>query len=222
VKFGTAIGLRLIRWCRGQRIHTNGNQATYNHKSADLIERRNKLHIDKGNDRARMPRLAYDAVSSTFGKPAPISPHRQALRCGIVDALMPRGASVNSIERPCMPSAPHILIVEDHAAVRELLTTIVARMYPTCTLTAVASGVEALAVYHARGADLVITDYAMPGMTGLALVQTLRAQQATIPILVISMNTAIAEVVLQAGANRFLPKPFSLTELQQILIDLFP
>jgi CheY-like chemotaxis protein len=121
-----------------------------------------------------------------------------------------------------MPSAPHILIAEDHAGVRELITTIVARMYPTGTITAVSDGVVALAVYHAHGADLVITDYAMPHMTGLALIQALRAHQAMIPILVVSMNTAIVEAVVQAGANRFLPKPFSLPELQTVLIELLP
>jgi CheY-like chemotaxis protein len=121
-----------------------------------------------------------------------------------------------------MPSTPHILIAEDHALVRDLFTTVVARMYPTCTITAVANGAEALAVYNERGADLLITDYAMPIMTGLALTQALRTQQAIIPILVVSMNTAIAEAVLKAGANRFLPKPFSLPELQQALIDLLP
>src|SRR5215211_6455267 len=101
-----------------------------------------------------------------------------------------------------MPSAPHLLIAEDHAAVRNLLTTIVARIYPTCTITAVANGAEALAVFQERGADLLITDYAMPIMTGLALTQTLRAHQATLPILVVSMNTAIAKFVLEAGATR--------------------
>jgi len=121
-----------------------------------------------------------------------------------------------------MPSAPHILIAEDHTAVRNLLTTIVARTYPTCTITAVANGAEALAVFQARGADVLITDYAMPIMTGLTLIQTLRAQQSIVPILVMSMNTAIAEAVLQAGANRFLPKPFAIHELQQILIELLP
>jgi CheY-like chemotaxis protein len=119
-----------------------------------------------------------------------------------------------------MPSAPHILIAEDHAGVRELITTIVARMYPTGTITAVSDGAEALAMYHAYGADLLITDYAMPILTGLALIQSLRAQEATVPILVVSMNTAIAEAVVQAGANRFLPKPFSLPELQTVLIAL--
>ena len=121
-----------------------------------------------------------------------------------------------------MPSAPHILIAEDHTAVRNLLTTIVARTYPTCTITAVANGAEALAVFQARGADVLITDYAMPIMTGLTLIQTLRAQQSTVPIIVMSMNMAIAEAVLQAGANRFLPKPFAIHELQQILIELLP
>ena len=121
-----------------------------------------------------------------------------------------------------MPSAPHILIAEDHAVVRNLLTTIIARTYPTGTITAVANGAEALAVYQARGADLLIADYVMPIMTGLALIQTLRAQQVTVPILVVSMDTSIAEAVVQAGASRFLAKPFSLPELQQALIALLP
>ena len=133
---------------------------------------------------------------------------------------MPRSASVNYSERPCMPSAPHVLIAEDHDVVRDLLTTIVAQTYPTCTVTAVANGAEALAVYNERGADLLITDYAMPIMTGLALIQTLRAHQATIPIVVVSMDTSIAKAVVQAGANRFLPKPLSLPEVQQTLLDL--
>src|SRR5262245_42319021 len=99
-----------------------------------------------------------------------------------------------------MLSAPHILIAEDHAGVRDLLTTVVARTYTTGTITAVANGAEALAVYHEHGADLLITAYAMPGITGLALIQTLRAQLATLPILVVSMNTVIAEAIVQAGA----------------------
>jgi CheY-like chemotaxis protein len=121
-----------------------------------------------------------------------------------------------------MPSAPHIIIAEDHAAVRNLLTTIVTRTYPACTITAVANGSAALAAFRAGGADIVIADYAMPIMTGLTLVQMLRAQQATVPILVISMNIAIEQAVLQAGANRFLAKPFAVRELQQALIDLVP
>jgi CheY-like chemotaxis protein len=119
-----------------------------------------------------------------------------------------------------MPSTPHILIAEDHTAVRELITTIVARMYPASTITAVDDGAQALAVYQKHGADLLITDYAMPLMAGLALIQTLRAQQATLPILVVSMDTSIAEAVVQAGANRFLGKPFSLPELQKALTEL--
>jgi CheY-like chemotaxis protein len=121
-----------------------------------------------------------------------------------------------------MPSTPHILIAEDHAAVRDLVTTIVARLYPTSSITAVANGAEVLAVYHEHGADLLVTDYAMPILTGLVLIQALRAQQATLPILVISMNTAMSEAIVQAGANRFLAKPSSLPELQQVLIDLLP
>ena len=119
-----------------------------------------------------------------------------------------------------MPSAPHILIAEDHAAVRELIAAIVTRTRPTSTITAVTNGADALAVYETHGAQLLITDYEMPVMDGLSLVQELRARQARVPILVVSMNAAIAEAVLQAGANRFLSKPFTIPELQQAIGDL--
>src|SRR5438045_1587614 len=113
-------------------------------------------------------------------------------------------------ERPGMRSTPHILIAEDHVAIRDLLARVVARQYPAGTITAVANGAEALAVYEARGADLVITDYFTPRISGLVLLQTLRAHQATLPILIISQDQSIAEAVVDAGASRFLPKPFDL------------
>src|SRR3954471_7153310 len=100
-----------------------------------------------------------------------------------------------------MPSAPHILISEDYAAVRNLLTTIVARMYPTGTITPVATSIQALAAYDQHGADIVITNVKQPIMRGLALIQTLRDQQASLPILAISMDGSIAELVLAAGAT---------------------
>ena len=83
---------------------------------------------------------------------------------------VPQWRTASYSERPCMPSVPHILIAEDHAAVRNLLTTIVARIYPNCTITTVVNGAEALTAFQAHGADLLITDYTMPIMTGLALI----------------------------------------------------
>ena len=121
-----------------------------------------------------------------------------------------------------MPATPHILIAEDDRAIRDVLVRIVARLYPTATITAVATGADALVVAGTHRPDLVITDYRMPQMSGLAVLQALRAREATLPILIISLDHSIAEAVVMAGASGFVPKPFDLADLQQALITLLP
>ena len=60
------------------------------------------------------------------------------------------------------------------------------------------------------------------GAGGLELVRTLRAQGATVPILVLSSDTSIAEVILTEGANHFLPQPFPLQALKELLRAMLP
>src|SRR5947207_531608 len=81
---------------------------------------------------------------------------------------------------PCtrcpMNPACHIIIADDEDNMRALLVRIVERTYPLAIITAVTDGVTARRVYQQRGADLLITDHAMPHGNGLELVQVLRAQ----------------------------------------------
>lgn len=121
-----------------------------------------------------------------------------------------------------MATMPHVLIAEDNDEVRALLARVVARTYPSVTISAVADGADALALYLARGADLLITNNDMPIMSGIVLVQTLRAQQASIPILMISSDAVIQPAAMAAGATRFLLKPFVLADLAQALLLLLP
>jgi CheY-like chemotaxis protein len=62
----------------------------------------------------------------------------------------------------------------------------------------------------------------MPATDGTAVVRTLRADPATaaIPILMMSGTVRGPEVALQAGADGFLPKPFSGDELVAAMNDL--
>jgi CheY-like chemotaxis protein len=120
-----------------------------------------------------------------------------------------------------MPAFHHVLIVEFNDRVRALLARVVARTYPEITITAVTSGTAALMAYYERGADLLITAHRLPALTGIQLVRALRTQHVAIPILVISSDP-IELAALSAGATRFLPKPFTLTEIQQVLIELLP
>ena len=121
-----------------------------------------------------------------------------------------------------MPPAPHILIADDHTDVRAVLARVVAQLCPHATIVEAAHGAEALRAAIEHHPDLLITDYHMPIMGGLELVRTLRAQGAVMPILVLSSDTSISEAILASGATAFLPKPFRIRALKELLRTLLP
>src|SRR5579864_2932430 len=68
-------------------------------------------------------------------------------------------------------------------------------------------------------ADLVLTDLKLPGMDGLALLEKLHAQNAHLPVIVMSAfgTVEIAVEAMKKGAVDFLPKPFSLDHLTVVV-----
>jgi CheY-like chemotaxis protein len=121
-----------------------------------------------------------------------------------------------------MPTARHILIVDDHLQVRAVLARVVTQLWPDATIAETANGAEALSAATQRRPDLIITDYHMPIMDGLELGRTLRAQGATMPILLLSSDTIAVEALRSAGVTAFLQKPFSVRVLKQLLRTLLP
>jgi len=87
------------------------------------------------------------------------------------------------------------------------------------------NGVEALAVLNAMdGCDLVLADWQMPEMDGLALVKHIRqdARWASMPIIMVSSNAAMDSIqeALDAGANDFVMKPFSAEALKDRVTEV--
>jgi CheY-like chemotaxis protein len=86
---------------------------------------------------------------------------------------------------------------------------------------AAAGGTEALRVVqeHPGKVEVVVTDYAMPEMNGLQLIERLRAVDAALQFVAISGNAPPAEVasLLAAGVVDFLAKPFSVEALHQAI-----
>ncbi len=121
-----------------------------------------------------------------------------------------------------MPFSQHVLLVDDHPEVRAILRAVLARFYPNATVAEASNGAEALLAFGQQQPDLIITDYQMPIMSGLELVDTLRRQGATMPILVLSSDTSIAGVLIAKGASAFLPKPFRIPTLRDLLQTLLP
>lgn len=113
-----------------------------------------------------------------------------------------------------MDKQPHILVVDDHAEIRQLLQRYLGDH--GYRVTTAANGVEMQRVLADAAIDLVILDLMMPGDDGLTLCRNLRAgPYAALPVI---MLTAMGEdtdriVGLEMGADDYLPKPFNPREL---------
>ena len=101
-----------------------------------------------------------------------------------------------------------ILIVEDHPVMREAYVSVLS-MEPGIDLCgAVASAEDALVALDSLVCDLLVTDYALPGMTGVDLVRRLHEERPELPTLVISGHEedVFVREALHAGAVGFLTK----------------
>ena len=76
-------------------------------------------------------------------------------------------------------------------------------------------GAAGLAAFEARGADVVLTDLAMPDMDGMKVLERLRAQDPSVPVLMLTAHGSerVAVAAMKAGAYDYLPKPFDPDEL---------
>ncbi len=102
-----------------------------------------------------------------------------------------------------------VLVVDDEQAIRDTMRMILEYDGYDC-LTA-ASGPDALSVIERDNPDLVFLDIKMPGMDGLDVLSRLRAQNETLPVVIVSAHGA-ATTALEAGrlgAFRFIEKPLS-------------
>src|ERR1700732_630999 len=106
-----------------------------------------------------------------------------------------------------------ILIVDDEPQITRVLRTALSTQ--GYMLRVAANGVEAMAAVHDWKPDLVITDVSMPQMNGVELCREIRAI-SEIPILVLSVrNQDLVKIeALDAGADDYVTKPFSIQELQ--------
>lgn len=110
-------------------------------------------------------------------------------------------------------ASPKILIVDDEPQITRVLRTALSTQ--GYSLQIAANGVEGLAAVTAWVPDLVITDIAMPVMNGIELCREIRAI-SQVPIIVLSVRNQDRMKIeaLDAGADDYVTKPFSIQELQ--------
>jgi len=109
-------------------------------------------------------------------------------------------------------TSARVLVVDDEPQIRRVMrTTLVARGYMVSTAR---NGEEALEKVREERFDLVLLDMNMPGIGGMEACRILRSQ-SDIPIVILSIRNAEKEKVdaLDAGADDYVTKPFSMPEL---------
>ena len=112
-----------------------------------------------------------------------------------------------------VPRPLRILIVDDEPAIRRFLrTSLGAEGY---NLLEAESGEEALELLGRNAVDLIVLDLGLPGVSGLEVIQRLREEGSSVPIVVLSSRTDEAGKVkaLDMGADDYVTKPFGMDEL---------
>jgi two-component system, NtrC family, response regulator AtoC len=106
-----------------------------------------------------------------------------------------------------------VLVIDDDASLRFTLEAVLSDA--GFVVEACESGAAGLAGFDARGADVVLTDLAMPAMDGMQVLERLRASDPSVPVLMLTAHGSerVAVAAIKAGAFDYIPKPFDPDEL---------
>jgi len=111
-----------------------------------------------------------------------------------------------------------ILLVEDEKALRLLLAA--ALEYNDYEVDIAENGTQAVRYLDDRHYDLVITDYMMPEMDGLELIQKIKKKYPSIPVIAMT-GTEPAYDFLKKEATVCITKPFDLFDLKDRIEEIF-
>ena len=111
-----------------------------------------------------------------------------------------------------MQGAPHILIVDDHREIRDLVSRALTK--EGFRVSTAADGRAMRKIMADGRIDLILLDLMLPGEDGLSLCRTLRAESNVPIIMLTAKGEEVDRVIgLEMGADDYLPKPFGSREL---------
>jgi DNA-binding NtrC family response regulator len=122
------------------------------------------------------------------------------------------------VERaPRTGSSPRILIIDDEAAIRESLDTLLT--FEGFTVTMAHDGPSGIEKLSNNDYDLLLLDLALPGESGIDLLPRITALQPNLPVIMITAYGTMGNVVdaIRAGAENFVQKPW---DNEKLLADI--
>jgi CheY-like chemotaxis protein len=131
-------------------------------------------------------------------------------------AVVPRAAS-SMKPRPANQRSLRLLLVDDHEVVRATTATMLIDLGHTVTHASDAR--EALGLLEANPdrCDLIVSDYAMPGLSGVELIRRARELRPHLPALIITGYADALAVAPVPDSIPILPKPFAFEDLSRSL-----
>jgi DNA-binding response OmpR family regulator len=115
-------------------------------------------------------------------------------------------------------AAKTVLICEDDSNLRTLVRLALGEGY---RFFEAPDGASALELTHKVRPDLIVLDLMLPGRSGFEILSDLReGDNAETPVIVISAWSESDEAAYEAGANRFVAKPFDPDELRDAAVEL--
>ncbi len=122
------------------------------------------------------------------------------------------------------PSKIKFLIVDDFSTMRRIVRNLLKELGYTSADEA-EDGAVALQKLQGGSFDFVVTDWNMPNMDGLQLLQAIRADAnlKSLPVLMITAEAKKENIIAaaQAGASGYIVKPFTAATLNEKLIKIF-
>lgn len=106
-----------------------------------------------------------------------------------------------------------VLVIDDEASMRFTLEAVLGDA--GLEVETADGGAAGIAAFEARGADVVITDLAMPDVDGMNVLATMRVQDPGVPVMMLTAHGSerVAVAAMKAGAFDYLPKPFDPDEI---------
>ena len=116
----------------------------------------------------------------------------------------------------------HVLLIEDEPNIIEAISFILSR--DGWTVNTHSNGTTAVDTVHARRPDVLILDVMLPGKSGYDILRELREHPETegLPVLMLTARgqTKDREMAERAGVNAFMAKPFSNSEMLEMVRSL--
>ncbi|MGE4518479.1 MAG: response regulator [Desulfobacteraceae bacterium] len=118
-----------------------------------------------------------------------------------------------------------IMVVDDSSPMREvIIKTVKAAGYSSENFLQASNGREALVMMQDNWIDLLVTDYNMPDMDGLMLIEEMKKDDvfASVPVLIITTERRdeLIELFMEKGAAGYLKKPFKPEEIRQKIVEI--